>query len=241
MIPNHPRAIARFATCLTAALCLAAPAVAQEAPSAPAAPSTPATSAPAAAMEYAVLRTSRGNVVIELDRSKAPVSVENFVRYAKEGFYDGTVFHRVVPGFVIQGGGFDQKGVQKKTHPPIANEWRNGLKNLRGTLSMARTTAPDSATSQFFISLKDNDSLDQPISGGAGYAVFGRVVAGMEIVDAIAAVPTRSRAGMQNWPVDDVVMTEVELVSKEQADELVKAAAPAKPAGSPPAAPAAPK
>ena len=241
MSPNRSRAIVRLAACLFAALCLASPAGAQEAPSAPAAPSAPEISAPAAAMEYAVLRTNRGDIVIELDRAKAPISVDNFLAYVKDGFYDGTVFHRVVPGFVIQGGGFDQKGAQKPTKAPIKNEWRNGLKNLRGTLSMARTNAPDSATSQFFISLKDNDSLDQPISGGAGYAVFGRVVAGMDVVDAIAALPRGTRNGMRDWPTQDALTMKVETISKDEAERLVKAASKAAtPAGAAPTNPAAP-
>lgn len=200
--------------------------------------------APAAAqvaMEYALVKTSKGDLVIELDRAKAPVTVENFVSYVKEGFYDGTVFHRIVPGFVIQGGGFDAKGVQKKTKDPIANEWKNGLKNKRGTLSMARTPDPGSATSQFFISLKDNDMLDQPISGGAGYAVFGTVISGMEVVDQIAKAQRGVRGGMQDWPLQDIVMEKVTMIPKEQAMKAKDAAPkPAAPAVAPAAAPAAP-
>ncbi|MGA1223782.1 MAG: peptidylprolyl isomerase, partial [Phycisphaerales bacterium] len=181
--------IARTATiAVTFLLALASTATAQDKP-APAAPPTAPAKAPAvAAMEYCVFRTSMGDIVMELDRAKAPITVENFVGYIKDGFYDGTVFHRIVPNFVIQGGGFDTTGTQKPNKAPISNEWQNGLKNLRGTLSMARTANPNSATSQFFISLKDNDMLDQPISGGAGYAVYGKVIAGMDIVDQIATV-----------------------------------------------------
>jgi cyclophilin family peptidyl-prolyl cis-trans isomerase len=223
-----------------AALAPVATALAQD--PAPAAPAAQAP-APAQTMEYAVMRTNKGDLVLELDRAKAPVTVENFVRYAKKGFYDGTVFHRIVPGFVIQGGGFEPSGVQKKTDAPIDNEWQNGLKNLRGTLSMARTADPKSATSQFFVNLKDNDSLDRPISGGAGYAVFAKVVAGMGTVDAIAREPRGVRNGMQDWPVKDVVIEKVVLVSKEDADKAIaameKRAEPAAPEA--PKAPAAPK
>jgi peptidyl-prolyl cis-trans isomerase B (cyclophilin B) len=227
-----------------ALLSLAGLAQAQNAAPAPAAAPAAAPAPAAAAMEYAVLRTTKGDIVIELDRAKAPITVENFVGYIKDGFFDGTVFHRIVPGFVIQGGGFDTKGVQKKNKAPIDNEWQNGLKNKRGTLSMARTDDPKSATSQFFISLKDNDMLDQPISGGAGYAVFGNVLAGMEVVDAIAREPRGVKNGMKDWPNADVVMTKVEMLSKEDADKMVaaaKAAAPAAPvAPKAPVAPAAP-
>ena len=218
-------------------------------PAAPTAPAAPAAKAPtaSASMEYAVMRTNKGDIVIELDRAKAPITVENFAGYIKEGFFDGTVFHRVVPNFVIQGGGFTAAGEQKKTKAPISNEWQNGLKNKRGTLSMARTNDPNSASSQFFISLKDNDMLDQPISGGAGYAVFGSVISGMDIVDAIARARTTVRFGMRDWPVEDVSVTKAEMISKADADKLVAEAtakapakAPAKPQA-PAAAPATPE
>ena len=208
-----------------------------------AAPATPAANAPAVAMEYAVMRTNKGDLVLELDRAKAPITVENFVCYAKNGFYDGTVFHRIVPGFVIQGGGFEPSGVQKKTEAPIDNEWQNGLKNLRGTLSMARTEDPKSATSQFFVNLKDNDALDRPISGGAGYAVFAKVIAGMGTVDAIAREQRGGPNRPQDWPVKDVVIEKVVVVSKEDADKAIaameKRAEPAAPEA--PKAPASPK
>jgi peptidyl-prolyl cis-trans isomerase A (cyclophilin A) len=133
-----------------------------------------------------MLDTTKGAIVLELDPVKAPISVENFRRYVKEGFYNQTVFHRVVPNFVVQGGGFDEKFVQKKTNEPIKNEWTNGLKNMRGTISMARTPSPDSATSQFFLNLKDNPALDG--ANGPGYAVFGKIVVGMDVLDAMGAV-----------------------------------------------------
>lgn len=136
-------------------------------------------------------KTSMGTLVIELYPDKAPVTVDNFLRYVKDGFYGGTVFHRAVPGFVVQGGGFDKDGQQKPTRPPIKNESANGLKNLRGTLSMARTTDPNSATSQFFINLADNAFLDYPGQDGWGYCVFGKVVEGMEVVDKMLSVPRR--------------------------------------------------
>jgi cyclophilin family peptidyl-prolyl cis-trans isomerase len=133
-----------------------------------------------------VFKTSLGEIEIELDPEKAPISVENFLRYVDEGFYDGTVFHRVEPGFVIQGGGMTADGKQKKTHEPIQNEAKNGLRNDRGWLSMARTSVVDSATSQFFVNLVDNEFLNHG-TRDFGYAVFGRVVKGMDVVDAIAA------------------------------------------------------
>ena len=168
-------------------------AVAQEptapTPAAPAtaAPEAPAAQAPAATGPiFIMLDTTKGAIVLELDPVKAPISVENFRRYVKEGFYNQTVFHRVVPNFVVQGGGFDEKFVQKKTNEPIKNEWTNGLKNMRGTISMARTPSPDSATSQFFLNLKDNPALDG--ANGPGYAVFGKIVVGMDVLDAMGAV-----------------------------------------------------
>ncbi len=135
-----------------------------------------------------IMKTSKGEIHIELDAEAAPLSVENFLQYVDDGFYDGTVFHRVVPGFVIQGGGFVADGTQKKTRPPIKNEAENGLKNDRGTLSMARTSVVDSATSQFFVNLVDNDFLNHG-TRDFGYAVFGRVTEGMDVVDAIAESP----------------------------------------------------
>lgn len=138
------------------------------------------------------LQTTLGNVVIQLDKENAPLSTDNFLTYVKEGFYNGVIFHRVIPGFMAQGGGFDNAFVQKTTHSPIKNEANNGLKNKRGTIAMARTSDPNSATAQFFINLVDNGFLDytSATQQGWGYAVFGQVVEGMDVVDAMAKVPT---------------------------------------------------
>ncbi|HEX6829327.1 MAG TPA: peptidylprolyl isomerase [Burkholderiales bacterium] len=150
--------------------------------------------APAAAMAanpMVEMKTSMGVIVIELYPDKAPATVDNFLEYVKSGHYNGTIFHRVVPGFVVQGGGFDASARQKATRAPIKNEAANGLKNTRGSLSMARTRDPSSATSQFFINLQDNTMLDfrDPSPGGIGYAVFAKVTQGMDVVDAMAKVP----------------------------------------------------
>jgi peptidyl-prolyl cis-trans isomerase A (cyclophilin A) len=160
------------------------------------------------------LETSVGAITVELDREHAPKSVENFLAYADAGFYDGTVFHRVIPGFMIQGGGFDPEMQQKQTRPPIENEATNGLKNTKGTLAMARTSDPNSATAQFFINLVDNAFLDHG-SRDYGYAVFGRVVEGMEIVEKIAAVPTGQRGPHQNVPLEPVVIESVDRVDPQ--------------------------
>ncbi len=150
-----------------------------------------------------VLETSLGSIEIELDAEKAPVSAANFLAYVDAGHYDGTIFHRVIPDFMIQGGGFEPSMTQKPTKAPIQNEAKNGLTNQRGTVAMARTSVVDSATSQFFVNLKDNDFLNH--SGrDYGYAVFGRVTSGMDVVDKIAAVKTANRGGHQNVPVDAV-------------------------------------
>jgi cyclophilin family peptidyl-prolyl cis-trans isomerase len=151
-----------------------------------------------------VLETTLGNVELTLDAEKAPVTVENFLGYVDAGHYDGTLFHRVIPGFMIQGGGFDASFQQKATRGPIKNEFGNGLTNQRGTISMARTSDPHSATSQFFINVVDNAFLNQ----GDGYAVFGKVTAGMDVVDKIAAVKTgRKGPFSQDAPQDDVKIT----------------------------------
>ena len=155
--------------------------------------------------------TTLGNFTIELLEKDAPQSVANFLRYIDDGFFDGTIFHRIVPGFVIQGGGFIEDMTQKRTQPPVKNEADNGLKNKRGTLSMARTNDINSATSQFFVNLKDNDFLDHS-RGNFGYAVFARVTAGMEVVDKIAAVATGKRRGFDDVPVEAVIMTSVQRV-----------------------------
>ena len=160
--------------------------------------------------EIAVLETSLGVIEIELERDKAPVTVENFVTYVEEGFYDGLVFHRVIKSFMIQGGGFQPDGTSREVNDPIRNEARNGLKNERGAIAMARTSNPDSATSQFFINTVDNTGLDYPNPDGYGYAVFGKVVEGLDVVDAIESASTGDKAtpygAMSNWPVTDVVI-----------------------------------
>jgi peptidyl-prolyl cis-trans isomerase A (cyclophilin A) len=158
---------------------------------------------PAAGVVKVTMTTSVGVVEMELDRAKAPLSVDNFVRYAQKGHYDRTIFHRVIPGFMVQGGGFDDKMNQKAVDPPVRNEASNGLRNLRGTLAMARTNDPHSATSQFFVNVVDNDFLD-PNPKSAGYAVFGRVVKGMEVMDKIVATPTGRVSGFDDVPLKPV-------------------------------------
>ncbi len=160
----------------------------------PAAAAKQATAEPApAAAPKVLMKTSLGDITLELYPDKAPKSVENFLAYVKSGFYNGTVFHRVIPGFMIQGGGFTADLRQKKTRAPIAIESRNGLSNLRGTLAMARTADPNSATAQFFINTVDNPRLDYAGDANPGYAVFGKVVDGMDVVDKIRAVPTGAK------------------------------------------------
>ena len=158
-----------------------------------------------------LISTSLGDIKVELDSEKAPISTENFLSYVKSGFYDGTIFHRVIPGFMVQCGGFDTDMNQKKPNDPIKNEADNGLKNVRGTLSMARTNVVDSATSQFFINLKDNDFLDNG-ARDFGYAVFGKVVEGMDVVDKIAKVRTGNKGMHQNVPMDNVVINSAKVV-----------------------------
>jgi peptidyl-prolyl cis-trans isomerase A (cyclophilin A) len=161
----------------------------------------------AALAQKVKLATSAGDIVVELDRQKAPKTVDNFVQYVKAGHYDGTVFHRVIDNFMIQGGGMTPDMNEKPTRQPITLESRNGLKNERGTIAMARTMDPDSATAQFFINLKDNAFLDQPNArDGNGYAVFGKVVKGMDVVDKIKTVPTGNRGPHQNVPVEPVII-----------------------------------
>jgi peptidyl-prolyl cis-trans isomerase A (cyclophilin A) len=150
--------------------------------------------------------TSLGSVLLVLDAKAAPATVANFLAYVDKGHFNGTIFHRVIPGFMVQGGGFEQSMLQKPTLPPIKLETAGGLANARGTLAMARTSDPDSATSQFFINLVDNAFLN-PGPGNAGYAVFGKVLRGMEVVDAIAKVKTESRGGMKDVPSTPVVIT----------------------------------
>jgi len=162
-------------------------------------------------MKTAAIDTSFGTVTLELDDAKAPETVRNFVEYATSGHYDGTIFHRVIDGFMIQGGGFTRDMNQKPTREPIRNEAMNGLKNLRGTIAMARTMVVDSATSQFFINLVDNDFLDfsAPTPQGFGYAVFGRVTDGLEVIDKIAKVPTGMSGPHQNVPQEAVLIRKV--------------------------------
>jgi cyclophilin family peptidyl-prolyl cis-trans isomerase len=153
--------------------------------------------------------TTKGTIELELDPVKAPISTANFVSYVKKGHYDGTIFHRVIPGFMIQGGGFTADMQQKPTDAPIKNEAANGLKNLRGAICMARTGVVDSATCQFFINVKDNDFLNyrSPDPRDFGYAVFGKVTKGMDVVDAIVSVPTTSKNGHGDVPVDPISIT----------------------------------
>jgi peptidyl-prolyl cis-trans isomerase A (cyclophilin A) len=163
---------------------------------------------PAAGNPVVVIETSAGSITLELFKEQAPVSVENFLQYVKDGFYTGTVFHRVVPGYVIQGGGYTEDLTEKRTRPPIQNEADNKVKNRRGTVAVARTRALRSGTSQFYINLANNAALD--FSGYSpeefGYAVFGRVIDGMDVVDRIAATPTSDRGGMVNVPVTPVII-----------------------------------
>jgi len=214
-------------TLLATVLSLTATTAAQDAAKpAPAAPTAPAAAAPAEdKLVFARLSTSKGDIILELNESKAPLSVANFVQYIKDGHYDGTTFHRVIGNFMIQGGGFTPDMKQKNTRDPIKNEWKNGLKNTRGTISMARTSVADSATSQFFINVVDNGGLDLP-RDGAAYAVFGRVIGGMDVVDAIRNVKTGIKGGMRDVPIEDVMITKASLLT---ADEAKAAAAPKAP------------
>ena len=167
------------------------------------------------AMTRVLIKTLLGDMTLELDADKAPATVANFVEYAQSGHYDGTIFHRVINNFMVQGGGFDIDMRQKGTNAPIQNEANNGLKNDRGTIAMARTMDPHSATAQFFINVSDNDFLN--FSGenmqGWGYAVFGRVVEGEDVLDKIRVVPTGSQAGHQDVPTDPIVIESVTVLS----------------------------
>ena len=155
------------------------------------------------------LSTNFGNIILELDADKAPITVENFLSYAKNGYYNGTIFHRVIDGFMIQGGGFDAAMKQKATEKPIKNEASNGLKNNKYTIAMARTSIPDSATSQFFINVNNNDFLNHPGQDGWGYCVFGNVTEGADIVDKIQKVATGNSGGHQDVPLDAVTILNV--------------------------------
>jgi peptidyl-prolyl cis-trans isomerase B (cyclophilin B) len=161
------------------------------------------------------LITTLGEIIIQLNTEKAPVSSENFLAYVKAGFYDGTIFHRVIPGFMAQGGGFDTSFKQKATKSPIINEADNGLTNKRGTLAMARTNDPNSATAQFFINYKDNTFLNHTgkNTSGWGYAVFGEVIEGMDVVDAMAKEPTSNRGGHQDVPQTNIIIDKAEVIT----------------------------
>lgn len=177
---------------------------------------SPSLPQPAPGNPVVVVATSAGDITLELFKDRAPVSVENFLQYAAEGFYAGTIFHRVIPNFMIQGGGFEPGMKEKSTRPPILNEATNGLRNVRGTVGMARTRALRSATSQFYINVADNGSkLDHRGYGPGefGYAVFGRVLSGMDVVDRIAAMQTRTVGPHADVPVEDVVITGVTVKS----------------------------
>jgi cyclophilin family peptidyl-prolyl cis-trans isomerase len=158
------------------------------------------------------LKTSAGTIRIELNAAKAPKTVENFLQYVKDGHYNGTIFHRVIPGFMVQGGGMTPNMAQKKTRAPIPIESKNGLKNEVGTLAMARTSDPNSATSQFFINVKHNSFLDYPGQDGHGYTVFGKVVSGMDVINKIVATPTGSQGGHQDVPRTPIVIESATVV-----------------------------
>ncbi|UCD00383.1 MAG: peptidyl-prolyl cis-trans isomerase [Phycisphaerales bacterium] len=160
------------------------------------------------------LETSMGDILIELDLQAAPVTTKNFLGYVEDGFYDGTIFHRVIPNFMIQGGGYTEGLVRKDTRSPIVNEASNGLSNMRGTIAMARTSNPDSATSQFFINHANNAPLDYVSSAQPGYAVFGKVTGGIDVVDAIASVKTTTQDDMKNVPAEPVVIKSARIVPK---------------------------
>ena len=153
-----------------------------------------------------------GDIVVELDEQAAPVTVKNFLAYVEDGFFDGKIFHRVIPNFMIQGGGFTAEMAQDKTRDPIINEADNGLKNERGTVAMARTNDPNSATAQFFINHSDNDFLNYAGDANPGYAVFGKMVGGMDVVDSIVSVETTKRQGMDDVPVEPVVIISATVV-----------------------------
>jgi len=154
------------------------------------------------------LKTNLGDIVIELDQEKAPITSENFAQYVRDGFYNGTIFHRVINNFMIQGGGFEPGMVEKSTRAPIQNEAKNGLSNMTGTIAMARTMDPHSASAQFFINVSDNKFLDYPGQDGWGYCVFGKVTEGMDVVNRMKQVDTTMRAGHQDVPVDDLIIEE---------------------------------
>ena len=201
----------------------------------PATPVPEAAARPAPAGPYLVMETSLGRIRIGLYKDKAPGTVDNFVQYVRGGHYDGTIFHRVIPNFMAQGGGFEPDMTERPTRPPIKNEARNGLRNLRGTLAMARTNEPHSASSQFFINVKDNAFLDFGVArDGWGYTVFGEVVEGLDVVDKMVAVPTGTKGQYQNVPLTPVVILKV----REEAGVSAPAGAPKPAAPSKPGKPA---
>lgn len=174
------------------------------------------------------LETSKGVIVLELDAAKAPITVSNFLVYVKSGFFNGTIFHRVIPGFMIQGGGFTPKMEEKPTLGTIVNEAANGLSNLRGTVAMARTPDPNSASAQFFVNLVNNTFLDRAKApDGFGYCVFGKVVEGMNVLDAIAAVPTGAAGQYENVPSQPVVIQKISVLAGAKATSAKRPAAPA--------------
>jgi peptidyl-prolyl cis-trans isomerase A (cyclophilin A) len=174
----------------------------------------PATVESKGAENMVIMKTSKGDIKIELNAEKAPVTVKNFLSYVDDKFYDGTIFHRVINGFMIQGGGFTAQMSQKGTKAPIVNEASNGLKNDRGTIAMARTGDPNSATAQFFINVVNNDGLNRPSPDGHGYCVFGKVVEGLDVVDAIKAAATTVKAGMRDVPAETITILEVRRAAK---------------------------
>lgn len=171
------------------------------------------------------VETSMGDILVELDREKAPISVRNFLRYVDDGFYEETLFHRVVADFVIQGGGFGEDIIQKSTRGSIKNESDNGLKNDRGTIAMARLSEPDSATSQFYFNLKDNDDLDAAEGAATGYAVFGKIAKGLDVMDAIGAVEVETRSGLQEIPVENILIERIVRVPDADAEAEIGAGA----------------
>ena len=203
MISRRNSTLALTNLALTAIFSIATPAYAQ----APATAAAPAPAPAAAAAPRVKLVTSLGDIVLELNPAKAPKTVANFLQYVQEKHYDGTVFHRVIDGFMVQGGGFTNDMAQKPTRAPIALEASNGLKNDTYTVAMARTGNPDSATAQFFINVKDNAMLNAPKPDGHGYAVFGKVVEGKSVVDKIRSVPTGNKNGMSDVPTTPVTIT----------------------------------
>ncbi|CAM4254093.1 Peptidyl-prolyl cis-trans isomerase [Bordetella tumbae] len=207
-----PLHLLRLAACSVALAIVPAAASAQAAT--PSTPSSKEGTQPMSTSPRVKLQTNQGDIVITLDAEKAPKTVENFLSYVKSGFYNGTIFHRVIDGFMIQGGGFEAGLKQKPTQAPIENEANNGLKNDKYTLAMARTSDPHSATAQFFINVSNNDFLNftAPTPNGWGYAVFGKVTEGTEIVDKIKGVKTGNSGFHQNVPTEDVVIEKAEVL-----------------------------